>query len=106
MRARKMASHTLLPAARLRPFFPPFPTQLSPGKAAVPRRGPAIILREEAAEGQSPDGPMVRSSGLLLPGPGGTPPPCLPSSPGSTRPALGMDSAKVPRRMCRFLLGH
>lgn len=100
-----MAAHSLLPAARLLPFFPLFPTPPPPAKAAVPRRGPAIIFPEEAAEGQLPDSPVVRSCGLLLPGPGGTPPPCLPSSPGSTRPALGEDGAEVLHRMCQFLCG-
>lgn len=84
MRTRKTASPTLLPAA----------AQLLPGKAEMPRPGPALIFPEEAAEGQLPDIPVLRSSGPLQLGACGMPPPGLSCSPGRTHPAPGEGGAK------------
>lgn len=66
----------------------------------MPRPGPAVIFLEEVVEGQLPDGPVVRSSCVLDCGPRGVPPPCLPSSSGRTRSALGKDGANVLGRTC------
>lgn len=44
-----------------------------PGKPEMQRRGPALILLEEAVEGQLPDGPVVRSSRVFQLGACGMP---------------------------------